>query len=78
MPVTTPTTAQSTAKPWRGPLVMTDDADDWRALVAQIGELEDLLAELDGENDAFSLQAAEQLKQLLTARRRSLETHKTG
>ncbi|MEQ8232979.1 MAG: hypothetical protein RLW61_22145 [Gammaproteobacteria bacterium] len=63
---------------WPSQLVVTDTPDSWTGLVEQIAELEELLNELEGGDDAHDLRAVAHVRALLLAKRRSLRAIDVG
>lgn len=62
---------------WPSRLVVTDEPGNWSALVAEIAELEELLADIDSVEDG-SDDVVARLRQLLHARRRRLRAIDVG
>lgn len=63
---------------WPEHLVLTDQPEDWRRLVEQIADLEELLVELHDGRDVHASRTIGRIKTLLESKRRSLREMDVG
>jgi hypothetical protein len=63
---------------WPEHLLLTDQPENWRRLVEQIAELEELLTDLHDIRDVHASRTIGRLKALLESKRRSLREMDVG